>query len=167
MPEPSLYAPNRSTDEPLNKSRRPKPHPSLRPRPRLLSQKPSVARHAVPNGLVLTLSGNWSLDEGPDVEHCIEEIVQAGAGRRHLVLDLALVRRLDTLGAWAVVRVRPELGERECSVVLDGRKSEHRVLLTEVARHKIEPTHDRETNRSFDTLVAIGKATVGVNFGFV
>ena len=49
------------------------------PRPRLLSQKPSVARHAVPNGLVLTLSGNWSLDEGPDVEHCIEEIVQAGA----------------------------------------------------------------------------------------
>ena len=90
------------------------------PRPRLLSQKPSIARHAVPNGLVLTLSGNWSLDEGPDVEHCIEEIVQAGAGRRHLVLDLAPVRRLDTLGAWAIVRVRQELGERECSVVLMG-----------------------------------------------
>ena len=43
-----------------------------------------------------------------------------------------------------------------------GAKSEHRVLLTEVARHKIEPTHDRQTNRSFETLVAIGKATVGV-----
>ena len=78
MPEPGLSAPNRSADQPLNKSRRPQNRIRVPPRPRLLSQKPSIARHAVPNGLVLTLSGNWSLDEGPDVEHCIEEIVQAG-----------------------------------------------------------------------------------------
>src|SRR5689334_6271386 len=97
-----------------------------------LAQEPEVKIERAGNRVTAMLSGPWTAEHARAVESLAGEIA-AQADRSRLIIDLAGVQRLDTLGAWVLDRTRHELGEKgQASDFVNARQEQH-ILLNEVA----------------------------------
>lgn len=81
------------------------------------------------------LHGRWTADQAARVENLAAEIAAEAAYGRRVLIDLAGVERLDTLGAWVLDRTRHDLAAQGLSADLVGAGQEQRLLLQEAAYH--------------------------------
>jgi phospholipid/cholesterol/gamma-HCH transport system permease protein len=112
-------------------------------------------------GARVLLSGRWTADQAPEVEARMAEVAEAVAGERRVLLDLARVDRLDTLGAWVLDRTRHELGTQGLAADFVNARAEHRILLDEVAFRGFQKSDPVRRSRMVDWLAEIGEAVVG------
>jgi phospholipid/cholesterol/gamma-HCH transport system permease protein len=127
---------------------------------------PSVIPRSSPEGWTLALSGRWTAEHAPALERAMEQVMaEAQDGR--VVFDLSGIARLDTLGAWVLDRARFELGEKGLKADFSGARSEHRILLDEVAYRGFQTAQPVHRSRFVDFLVDIGKTVAGAGRDFV
>jgi phospholipid/cholesterol/gamma-HCH transport system permease protein len=118
-------------------------------------------------GLHVALSGRWTADQAPAVEAEAGNLVaEAGRGGGGVVIDLAGVERLDTLGAWVLDRTRHELAGAGRSVAFAGARAEHAILLEQVGhRGEAAPARPRRSPvEAFLTDVGMSVAAAGRDF---
>ncbi|WP_240539932.1 ABC transporter permease [Salinarimonas soli] len=112
-------------------------------------------------GARVVLSGRWTADQAPGVEARMAEVADAVVGERLVLLDLARVERLDTLGAWVLDRTRHELGTRGLAADFVNARAEHRILLDEVAFRGFQESVPVRRSRAIDFLAEVGGTVVG------
>jgi phospholipid/cholesterol/gamma-HCH transport system permease protein len=133
----------------------------------LLDREPRARIDHSGFGLHATLSGRWTADQAPAVERAMAELLTAAVSDKQVVLDLAGIERLDTLGAWVLDRTRHELAEQDRSADFVGARSEHRILLDEIAYRRSEPVPPPPSRSGFvDCLADVGHAVVGAGRDF-
>ena len=113
-----------------------------------------------------SLSGRWTAEHAAIVETLIADIVTA-ADRPRLIVDLAAVERLDTLGTWVLDRTRHEFGEKGLSADFVNASSEQRILLNEVAYRGFQENPPVRHSGFVDFLVDVGQTVAGAGRDFV
>jgi phospholipid/cholesterol/gamma-HCH transport system permease protein len=107
-----------------------------------------------------TLAGRWTAEHAAMVETLAADVL-AAADRRRVIIDLARVSRLDTLGAWVLDRTRHELGGRGFSADFVNASPEQRILLDEVAYRGFQERRAVRYTPFLDLLVDIGRTVAG------
>ena len=106
------------------------------------------------------LSGRWTADQAAMVETLAADIA-VEADRRRIILDLAAVSRVDTLGAWVLDRTRHELGAKGLSADFVNASPEQRILLDEVAYRGFQERKPVKSPFAMDFLVDVGRTMAG------
>ena len=128
-------------------------------KPQLMTMAPSIAAERTDEGVVLRLSGDWTLRAGAALEREAEAIAAAGAGLGKAWLDVSAIGALDTAGAFIIDRTRHELGAGGVEARLRGVKSAHAPLLDE-ARYRENQTSPPRRPYLLTSLVADIGATI-------
>jgi phospholipid/cholesterol/gamma-HCH transport system permease protein len=84
--------------------------------------------------------------------------IMADADHGRVLIDLAQVDRLDTLGAWVLDRTRHDLGEKGLSADFLNASAEHRILLDEVAYRGFQQETKVSHSQLVDFLVDVGQS---------
>ncbi|SDR63465.1 phospholipid/cholesterol/gamma-HCH transport system permease protein [Rhizobiales bacterium GAS113] len=106
--------------------------------------------------LRVKLSGYWAADQAPAIECCVPEVLGGTKAAMPVVLDLASIERLDTIGAWIIDRTLHDLRSRVGKAELVNVRPRHDTLLREVEAHGFHVAH-RESHDTPEVLVDIGK----------
>lgn len=94
---------------------------------------PPVCRAVFEDGVTrIVVSGAWTLAVFGKVQAALAELGEIRPGGHSLKVDLSQLQMLDTAGALALVRLRNSAGGELADFVNE--RSEHRILLDEVAR---------------------------------
>jgi phospholipid/cholesterol/gamma-HCH transport system permease protein len=131
-----------------------------------LTLEPRAEIERIGDEVRATLTGRWTAEQAPAVEAGVAEIAAAAEGRRRVLFDLTQVERLDTLGAWVLDRTRHELGEQGLSADFVGARSEHYILLNEVAYRGFQPQPKPKRYGVVDFLAEIGEGLVSAGKDF-
>jgi phospholipid/cholesterol/gamma-HCH transport system permease protein len=107
-----------------------------------------------------TLTGRWTVEHAGAVERAMASLAEDVGDASRVIFDLSGIERLDTLGAWVLDRTRHELGDRELAADFVGARSEHHILLNEVAYRGFQPEPKRTTWKLVDIFVDIGATMV-------
>lgn len=106
-------------------------------------------------GATFALSGDWSIANGHALERAVADTL--ASGNRPTTIDLAAVGRLDTVGAWLVIRLRRELGD---TPALTGVRREHGSLIERLADVAGEMPTEPDRRNTLSALAEItGRAT--------
>lgn len=132
-----------------------------------LMHEPEVVIDWVGDEVRAFLSGRWTVDQATAVEERIGEVVAAAEHGRRILIDLSHVDRLDTLGAWVLDRTRHDLGAQGLSADFVGARSEHHILLNEVAYRGFQPVHPVRRSPFVEFLSDIGRGVAGAGRDFV
>ena len=115
------------------------------------------------DGLVLRAGGRWLVASADALDRALRQLDGVAAGTR-LRIDLAGVERLDTVGAWLVLRTRRELEARGIVTSLENVDAGFAPLLEQVAKGEPPaPEESRPPGLSEAILSAvsrIGESTV-------
>ena len=108
-------------------------------------------------GATVVLTGDWTannLDDAP------ERLTQELQGRAHRKVDLTKVHRLDTAGAYALIRAGggPDFDLAQ----VEARPESHRLLELVATAVKTEPVHQPEPKGFHEMTVRIGKGVMDV-----
>jgi phospholipid/cholesterol/gamma-HCH transport system permease protein len=103
------------------------------------------------------LSGRWTVEYSAAVEACVARLTDELGDASRVLLDLSGIERLDTLGAWVLDRTRHDLGDRGLAADFLGARSEHHILLNEIAYRGFQPAPKRDTWKLVDIFVDIGE----------
>nr|WP_255616415.1 MlaE family lipid ABC transporter permease subunit [Microvirga puerhi] len=125
-----------------------------------MAQEPQVEIEVAGDRVTAKLAGHWIAENSELVESLAAEIV-AGANQHRMIIDLARVKRLDTLGAWVLDRTRHELGERGLAVDFANASPEQQILLDEVAYRGFQEQKVVKHSKIIDFLVDVGKTVQG------
>ena len=85
------------------------------------------------DGLVLRAGGKWLVASASALDRALRRLDSVAAGT-HLRIDLSGVERLDTVGAWLVLRTRRELEARGVATSLENVAEAFGPLLEQVAK---------------------------------
>ena len=131
-----------------------------------MSTTPSVTREHGPDGVVLSLAGEWIVSAGRDLEAAGASLVSSHESGKRVMLDLAALQRMDTAGAWFIDRARDELAAGGATVSYRGERPEHDLLLREAGYHPPEASARVPPAHTVALLSAIGEtvAESGVDF---
>ena len=131
-----------------------------------MSTTPSVTREDGPDGVVLSLAGEWIVSAGRDLEAAGASLVSSHESGKRVMLDLAALQRMDTAGAWFIDRARDELAAGGATVSYRGERPEHDLLLREAGYHPPEASARVPPAHTVALLSAIGEtvAEFGVDF---
>jgi phospholipid/cholesterol/gamma-HCH transport system permease protein len=133
----------------------------------LLGHEPYAEIDRVGDEVRAVLSGRWTVDQAAAVEERIGEVVAAAEQGRRVLLDIARVERLDTLGAWVLDRTRHDLGAQGLSADFVGARAEHHILLNEVAYRGFQPLPVVRRSPFVEFLEDIGRAVAGAGRDFL
>ena len=131
-----------------------------------MSTTPSVTREDGPDGVVLSLAGEWIVSAGRDLEAAGASLASSHESGKRVILDLAALQRMDTAGAWFIDRARDELAAGGATVSYRGERPEHDLLLREAGYHPPEASARVPPAHTVALLSAIGEtvAELGVDF---
>ncbi len=121
-----------------------------------LAHEPQLKIERAGNKVTAVLAGPWTAEHARVVETLAGEIA-AQADRHHLIIDLAGVQRLDTLGAWVLDRTRHELGASGLVSDFVNATPEQGILLNEVAYRGFQELPKPKPSRFVDFLVDVGR----------
>ena len=122
-----------------------------------------AALRLAPDGQVLrlTATGGWIAQEASHLEELIAGLGDQPRGAARLELDLAGVSQLDTLGAKLLDDLRDHFTAAGLRVELRNASEAQRILLDEVATHRLPvPPQRPEGNAFVDLLAEIGEKVV-------
>jgi phospholipid/cholesterol/gamma-HCH transport system permease protein len=133
---------------------------------RLVSTTPSVTREDGPDGVVLSLAGEWIVSAGRHLEAAGASLASSDERGKRVILDLAALQRMDTAGAWFIDRARDELAAGGATVSYRGERPEHDLLLREAGYHPPEASTRVPPAHTVALLSAVGQtvAESGVDF---
>ena len=106
------------------------------------------------------LSGRWTVEHAGAVEREMAEFAAATEGEHRVVVDLSDISRLDTLGAWVLDRTRHEFGQNGIAADFVGARSEHHILLNEVAYRGFQPEPAKRRYQLVDVVADVGETIV-------
>lgn len=106
------------------------------------------------------LSGRWTVEHAGAVEREMAEFAAAAEGEHRVVIDLSDISRLDTLGAWVLDRTRHEFGQNGIAADFVGARSEHHILLNEVAYRGFQPEPVKRRYQLVDVFADVGETIV-------
>jgi phospholipid/cholesterol/gamma-HCH transport system permease protein len=129
-------------------------------------REPQLTIDQIGDELRATLAGRWTADQAPAVERCVADLLAAIGDERRIIFDLSAVERLDTLGAWVLDRTRHDLGAGGHSADFLGARSEHHILLNEVAYRGFQPNPVVKRSWLIDFLSEVGQAVVAAGKDF-
>ena len=111
------------------------------------------------DGLEIRLSGDWTIDNADRIDAGIAGSATAPAGTT--VIDVSLVGRMDTTGAWLVEKIRRRLTTPDVTVEILGAQPNHQVLIDRLHALTGEPAPE-PTRYSALSLLAehTGRATM-------
>ena len=124
-----------------------------------IGRLPKFTRQSSPEGVRLSLSGDWTLVASHRLEEELRRIVEEARGDRLIVIDLAQVSQLDTAGAWLINRARHDLARRDVAVALEHVRPEYSTLLEE-AHYRAFDAARPNFNVIFVLLSDLGQSTV-------
>ena len=122
-----------------------------------------AALRLAPDGQVLrlTATGGWIAQEASHLEELIAGLGDQPRGAARLELDLAGVSQLDTLGAKLLDDLRDHFTAAGLRVELRNASEAQRILLDEVATHRLPVQPQRPEGNAFvDLLAEIGEKVV-------
>ncbi|MFL5036974.1 MAG: ABC transporter permease [Microvirga sp.] len=129
-------------------------------------REPQLTIDQIGDELRATLAGRWTADQAPAVERCVADLLAAIGDEHRIIFDLSSVERLDTLGAWVLDRTRHDLGASGHSADFVGARSEHHILLNEVAYRGFQPNPVVKRSWLIDFLSEVGQAVVAAGKDF-
>jgi phospholipid/cholesterol/gamma-HCH transport system permease protein len=131
-----------------------------------VSTTPSVTREDGPDGVVLSLAGEWIVSTGRHLEAAGASLASSDERGKRVILDLAALQRMDTAGAWFIDRARDELAAGGATVSYRGERPEHDLLLREAGYHPPEKSARVPPAHTVALLSAVGEtvAESGVDF---
>ncbi|MDF2812866.1 MAG: transporter permease [Microvirga sp.] len=132
----------------------------------VLAQEPEVEIERTGDRVTAKLAGHWTAEYAAAVERIADEIT-AETDTHHIIIDLAGVHRLDTLGAWVLDRTRHDLGKRDLSADFANADPEQQILLDEVAYRGFQETTPVKHSRFVDFLVDVGRTVHGAGHDLV
>src|SRR5271169_42543 len=94
-----------------------------------MSLAPTIASETSTDGVILALTGDWTLRAGAGLERQADALVAAAGAARHATFDISAVEGLDTAGAWLIDRSRQSLSAHGVEAALTGVRAEHATLL--------------------------------------
>ncbi len=113
--------------------------------------------------LILRAAGDWLVTEAADLDRRLRTLnVPAG---RPVVIDAADIERLDTAGAWLLLRTERELAARGNRVVLRDLRPNLQPLYEQLREHGAlsPPPHPVPAHYTFTGFLArVGEVTVGI-----
>lgn len=139
----------------------------------LVASEPRAEIERVGQDLRAVLRGRWTADQAARVEAIADEFAglagQEGLSGRgyRLLIDLAGVDRLDTLGAWVLDRTRQALDASGLAASFVGARPEHGLLLQEVSHRGGAPSPTPARSGFVDFLADVGRAVAGAGRDFV
>ena len=125
-----------------------------------MSVAPSVTRKIGADGLVLTLSGDWTVAHSAALEARADSLAEPAKPASEAILDLTAVGRMDTAGAWAIDRARAELAATGVAADYRGARPEYAQLLKEAGYKPIEPAKPTHLPSALSLLSAVGESVV-------
>ena len=126
-----------------------------------MSVAPSVGREIGADGLVLSLSGDWTIAFGSKLEASASALAgPSGKPERpsRAVLDLSAVGRMDTAGAWLIDRGRALLEQAGMATAYRGARPEYALLIKEAGYKPDETPRPRHPPHTIALLSAIGES---------
>src|SRR5579862_6191605 len=96
-----------------------------------MSTAPAITSEETADGVRLALAGGWTIDAGSQLERRAAALMAAADGAHAASIDLSLIERMDTAGAWIIDRSRRSLAERGVAARFIGARPEHALLLRE------------------------------------
>ena len=112
-------------------------------------------------GTLVRLTGNWTADRAPVIEPLVAEIGERLTAAGGASIDIARVKRLDTMGAYVIDRLRHDAAADGALVQIVGSKPEHGILLSAIAMRHDEPVKPPPRSGMVNMLVEVGEAVVG------
>ena len=129
-----------------------------------MSVAPSVTREIGADGLVLTLSGDWTVAHSAALEERADSLAEPAKPAVEAILDLSAVDRMDTAGAWAIDRARTELAESGVAADYRGARPEYAQLLKEAGYKPIERAKPTRVPSVLSLLNAVGESVVTAGY---
>jgi len=123
---------------------------------------PSVRESVIGDGVVLSLTGAWTLAGGNALETAAARLKAAVGKRRKATIDLAGVERMDTAGAWLIDRARAEIAGAGVEAGYRGARKEHALLLREAGYRPLEAPKASGVNHAVQLLEAVGESVCDV-----
>jgi phospholipid/cholesterol/gamma-HCH transport system permease protein len=119
----------------------------------------------------LRAAGEWVAREAARLEPLTRSVPGQALGAPRVEIDLTGVTRIDTLGAKLIDQIRTMLTAAGTRVEITMGDDAQRVLLAEVASHRLEPASARRAHNGFVDLLSevgqvirgIGRDVVGMN----
>ena len=122
--------------------------------------EPAFAIDRTGEAVRLTLTGSWTVDASRTLEAQSAALLPAVKGARLVAIDLGIIQRLDTAGAWLINGLRQNLSESGVAEQLERISPDQKLLLEETARRSFERPVPKPTNAAVDMLVDIGAGIV-------
>ncbi|HEY1779557.1 MAG TPA: MlaE family lipid ABC transporter permease subunit [Roseiarcus sp.] len=132
-----------------------------------MSTTPSVTREDGPDGVALSLAGEWIVAAGRHLESAGASLLSSALGAKRVILDLAALQRMDTAGAWFIDRARDELANAGATVSYRGERPEYDLLLKEAGYHAPEKSTRVPPAHSIALLSAVGETVHGAGADFL
>jgi phospholipid/cholesterol/gamma-HCH transport system permease protein len=125
-----------------------------------LADGPEFSSQRLGDTVTLNLGGRWTVDASAAIEARADALLVESDGARRVVLDLGLVARLDTAGAWLIDRARQTLDAKGVDTKLESVRPEYEILLRE-ARYRALAVPKRQSGSHIVRLLAdIGESVV-------
>jgi phospholipid/cholesterol/gamma-HCH transport system permease protein len=105
--------------------------------------------------LELTAAGSWTVANADRLERLVYEAELQTARARSIVINMASVEQLDTLGAWLLQRLARSAKRDGRETQFSGLKAHHRGLIDEMQRVNLQPRPSAESPRR--ALMALDK----------
>jgi phospholipid/cholesterol/gamma-HCH transport system permease protein len=133
---------------------------------RSVTTTPSVTREDSPDGIVLSLAGEWIVAAGHRLEAAGDSLISLAKDAKRVILDLAALERMDTAGAWFIDRARDELATAGATVSYRGEQPKHDILIKEAGYHPPEKSTRVHPAHTVALLSAVGETVYdsGVDF---
>jgi len=129
-------------------------NPSMTPGPRL---------DAVTNGesVALAVSGSWVVANSMALEQLVNTGVRKAAQARSVVIDMAGIEKLDTLGAWLLARLMRACTLTGGQIELIGVPARYRALIDEVRKVNLDGSRPAEhQNKLLAGLETVGRGAL-------
>ena len=126
-----------------------------------MSVAPSVGREIGADGLVFSLSGDWTIAFGSALEASATSLASPSwkpDRARRAILDLSAVDRMDTAGAWIIDRSRALLEQAGMRAAYRGARPEYALLIKEAGYKPEEIPRRRSPSHTIALLSAVGES---------
>ena len=122
---------------------------------------PLIATETTPEGVSVTLTGDWTIDAGAALERSAATLAKAGLGKRKARIDISGVDALDTAGAWVIDRARQGLNAAGVEAEVVGVSRDRATLLNEAQYRRFEGKRARRPWLVISLLGDVGDSMVG------
>lgn len=117
-----------------------------------------------PEGLRLVAAGNWTLENATLLSGLLGDVEQRiqGAEIGRLIADIAAIEKMDTSGAWLLMRLRMRLTENNSDMSFEGMTPDREILLEEVSESAAAIDAEATPRPHWRPLSLLGKSVAAI-----